>query len=166
MSDNLNASSASRASSASPASASHVSSYSILSVPFYDTKQQQYIKILCVNAGPVVGPLAARVKTVRPPRLSGLHNTNNYNNNYNNNNNHNNNHNNKCIHAITTSSSACCTYMTPDDLPDLFAFLTTNDYRVDLGLTKLAAKHQSNGFGTNGTNSNSLVCLISYTQTH
>jgi hypothetical protein len=130
-------------------------------VPFYDTKQQQYIKILCVNAGPVVGPLAARVKTVRPPRLSGLHNTNNNNNN---NNNHNTNNNDKCIHAITTSSSAgCSAYMTPDDLPDLFAFLTTNDYRVDLGLTKLAAKHQSNGFSTNGTNSNSLVCLISYT---
>lgn len=131
---------------------SKTSSYSILSVPFYDIKQQKYIKILCVNAVPVVGPLAARVKTVRLPRLSGLHSTNA-------------NNNNCCIHAITASSSACCTYMTPDDLPELFAFLATNCYTVDLGLTKLAAKHQSNGFGTNGTNSNSLVCLVSYTCT-
>jgi hypothetical protein len=54
--------------------------------------------------------------------------------------------------------------MTPDDLPELFAFLATNGYTVDLGLTKLAAKHQGGGGnGTNGTNSNSLVCLISYT---
>ena len=143
MSNNLNA----------PSSASGVSSYTILSVPFYDTKQQQYIKILCVNAVPVVGPLAVRVKTVRPPRLSGLHANNT------NTNNNNNNNNNKCIHAITASSSAHCTYMTPDDLPELFAFLATNGYTVDLGLTKLAAKHQSNGLGTN---SNSLVCLISY----
>lgn len=151
MSNNLNA----------PSSASGTSSCAILSVPFYDTKQQQYIKILCVNAVPVVGPLAARVKTVRPPRLSGLHANNTNNTNHNNNNN-----NNKCIHAITASLSACCAYMTPDDLPELFAFLATNGYTVDLGLTKLAAKHQSNGLGTNGTNSNSLVCLISYTQTH
>ena len=52
--------------------------------------------------------------------------------------------------------------MTPDDLPELFAFLATNGYTVDLGLTKLAAKHQSNGVGTN-TNANALVCLVSYT---
>lgn len=132
-----------------------IKSYSILSVPFYDTKQQQYIKILCINSVPVAGPLAARIKTVRPPRLSGLYN------NYNNANNANNN----CIHAIT---SCCATaiheYMTPDDLPELFAFLATNGYTVDVGLTKLAAKHQSNGFGMNASsNSKSLVCLVSYT---
>ena len=135
-----------------PAAASKISSYSILSVPFYDTKQQQYRKILCVNSGsgPVAGPLAARVKLVHPPRLSGFHN--------NNHNNHNN-HNNKCIHAITASLSACCAFMTPDDLPELFAFLATNGYTVDLGLTKLAAKHPSI---TPNSNSNSLVCIISY----
>lgn len=128
---------------------------SILSVPFYDTKQQQYIKILCVNA-PVAGPLAALIKTVRPPRLSGL-----YSNNSNNNNNCKNN--NSCIYAITpiTPSTHCRSdYMTPDDLPELFAFLATNGYNVDLGLTKLAAKHQPAGSGT--TNANSLVCLVSY----
>ena len=121
-------------------------SYSILSVPFYDTKQEQYIKILCVNAMPVAGPLAALIKTLRPPRLSGL---------YVNNNNTGKN-NNSCVHAITSHGSD---YMTPDDLPELFAFLATNGYRVDLGLTKLAAKHQPAGAGTNA---NSLVCLISY----
>ena len=56
--------------------------------------------------------------------------------------------------------------MTPDDLPELFAFLATNGYTVDLGLTKLAAKHQTSGTsGTSGTNANAnaLVCLVSYT---
>ena len=128
--------------------------YSILSVAFYDVMQQQYIKILCINAVPVVGALAARVKTVRPPRLSGLcgvtpgGNANN------------------CIHAILAGGPGHPHYMTPDQLPELFAFLLTNGYTVDTALTKLAAKHQSGGAGCgtgpNGSNANSLVCLISY----
>jgi hypothetical protein len=127
-----------------------LSVHSILSVPFYDTKAQQYTKILCVNAVPVAGPLAARVKTVRPPRLSGLCGSSGSSGN--------------CIHAIASSSSS--SYMTPDDLPELFAFLVSNGYTVDLGLTKLAAKHQSGG-GVNANananaNANSLVCIISH----
>jgi hypothetical protein len=129
--------------------------YSILSVSFYDTRQQQYTKILCVNTVPVVGALAARVKTVRPPRLSGLCSDNGVVGNS------------RCIHVITSSASAgagFCDYMTPEQLPELFAFLVSNGYTVDTALTKLAAKHQSGGGccgnGT-GTNANSLVCLIS-----
>lgn len=122
--------------------------YSILSVPFYDARLQQYTKILCINAVPVVGPLAARVKTVRPLRLSGLsappQNPCN------------------CIHALVGGSSLGA--LTPDDLPELFAFLATNGYTVDLGLTKLAAKHQSGSSNCNNANAHSLVCLISYKQ--
>ena len=138
--------------------------YSILSIPFYDTRQQQYTKILCINTVPVAGALAARVKTVRPPRLSGLCSDNGFVGNSNNN---------KCIHAINSSASASassscsssyCDYMTPEQLPELFAFLVSNGYTVDTALTKLAAKHQSGGGGCGngtGTNANSLVCLIS-----
>jgi hypothetical protein len=130
-----------------------LSVHSILSVPFYDTKAQQYTKILCVNAVPVAGPLAARVKTVRPPRLSGLCGSSSGSSGSS-----------SCIHAIASSSSS--SYMTPDDLPELFAFLVSNGYTVDLGLTKLAAKHQSGG-GVNANananaNANSLVCIISH----
>jgi hypothetical protein len=122
-----------------------VHSYSVSSVPFYDARQQQYTKILCVNSAKVVGPLAARVKTVRPPRLSGLNQGPTT----------------HCIHALASFSGG---YMTPADLPELFAFLATNGYTVDLGLTKLAAKHQSNGGGTDANaNANALVCLVSYT---
>ena len=131
--------------------------YSILSVPFYDTTRQQYTKILCINTVPVVGALATRVKTVRPPRLSGLCSDNGGVGN------------NRCIHVITSSASsagACCAsgadYITPEQLPELFAFLVSNGYTVDTALTKLAAKHQSGGGCCgNGTNANSLVCLIS-----
>jgi hypothetical protein len=132
-----------------------LSVHSILSVPFYDTKAQQYTKILCVNAVPVAGPLAARVKTVRPPRLSGLCGSSSGN----------------CIHALASSSSSSSSYMTPDDLPELFAFLVSNGYTVDIGLTKLAAKHQpgggvnananSNANANANANANSLVCIIS-----
>jgi hypothetical protein len=130
-----------------------LSVHSILSVPFYDTKAQQYTKILCVNAVPVAGPLAARVKTVRPPRLSGLCGSSGSSSSSSGN----------CIHAIASSSSSSSSYMTPDDLPELFAFLVSNGYTVDTGLTKLAAKHQPGG-GVNANanaNANSLVCIIS-----
>ena len=127
--------------------------YSILSVPFYDARRQQYTKILCINAVPVAGALAARVKTVRPPRLSGLSGLSC-------------NGDDKCIHALlATGSASYCDYMTPEQLPELFAFLVTNGYTVDTGLTKLAAKHQPGGggcFSNANANANSLVCLISY----
>ena len=121
-----------------------VHSYSILSIPFYDARQQQYIKILCINAMPL-GELADRVKTVRPLRLSGLGSSTWI----------------KCIHALIRE---CGAYMTPDELPELFAFLVSNGYTVDTGLTKLAAKHQSGGPNANSNaNANSLVCIISCT---
>lgn len=126
--------------------------YSILSIPFYDTRLQQYTKILSINAVPV-GPLASRVKTVRPPRLSGLCGTSGVGN--------------ACIHALLSSGS-CSEFMTPEQLPDLFAFLLSNGYTVDTALTKLAAKHQNGGGGclpcaTANTNANSLMCIVSYT---
>jgi hypothetical protein len=122
--------------------------YSVLSVPFYDARQQQYTKILCINVVPV-GALATRVKTIRPPRLSGLSSASGLL------------CNNKCIHALTRADGIISgsDYMTPDELPELFAFLASNGYTVDLGLTKLAAKHQSGG---GACSSNSLVCLVSY----
>ena len=125
-----------------------VAACSVLSVPFYDARVQQYTKILCVNAVPP-GPLINRVKTVRPPRLSGLSGGGSSSSSSSSSN--------HCIHALTGASSP---YMTPDDLPELFAFLMSNGYTVDTGLTKLAAKHQGGGGGGGGANS--LVCIISF----
>ena len=122
-------------------------SYAVNCVPFYDTRQQQYTKILCVTPAPT-GPLAARVQLIRPPRLSGLGLGFS---------------NGRCIHAIMTATgtgtgtgtgTAAATHMTPDDLPELFAFFASNGYTVEPGLTKLAAKHQSGDAGA-------LVCIVS-----
>ena len=129
--------------------------YSILSIPFYDARLQQYTKILSINAVPA-GPLASRVKTVRPPRLSGLSGLCGVGN--------------TCIHALTSASGGSCgAFMTPEELPELFAFLVSNGYAVDSALTKLAAKHQSGGGCSNAnanananTNANALVCIVSY----
>jgi hypothetical protein len=135
--------------------------YSILSIPYYDARLQQYTKILSINAVPV-GPLASRVKTVRPPRLSGLCG--------------NSGNSGVCIHALTASDGGCggpcggsgsSGFMTPEQLPELFAFLASNGYAVDSALTKLAAKHQSGGGGcfsnaNANTNANALVCIVSY----
>ncbi len=125
-----------------------VYAYSVESVPFYDARQQQYLKILCVNSAKVVGALADRIKTVRAPRLTNLNGI--Y---HSSNSNKNSSSSSNCIHALVSVSGD---YLTPDDLPDLFAFLATNGYTVDQGLTKLAAKH-----GT--ANANALVCIVSYT---
>lgn len=136
--------------------------YSILSIPFYDARLQQYTKILSINAVPV-GPLASRVKTVRPLRLSGLSGLSGLCGN--------NGVGSTCIHAITASScgsgcgSGCGAFMTPEQLPELFAFLVSNGYAVDSALTKLAAKHQSGGGGgcsNANANANALVCIVSY----
>ena len=129
--------------------------YSISSIPFYDARLQQYTKILSINAVPA-GPLASRVKTVRPPRLSGLSGLCG-----------NNGVGNACIHALTSASCGsgcgCGAFMTPEQLPELFAFLMSNGYAVDSALTKLAAKHQSGGGGCfSNTNANALVCIVSY----
>jgi len=127
--------------------------YSILSIPYYDARLQQYTKILSINAVPV-GPLASRVKTVRPLRLSGLSGLCGVGN--------------TCIHALTASDggsgsgSGCGAFMTPEQLPELFAFLVSNGYAVDSALTKLAAKHQSGGGGCSNANANALVCIVSY----
>ena len=128
--------------------------YSILSIPFYDARLQQYTKILSINAVPA-GPLASRVKTVRPPRLSGLCGSSGGNA--------------CCIHALTSASCGSCgAFMTPEELPELFAFLVSNGYAVDSAITKLAAKHQSGGGGCSNTNANAnananaLVCIVSY----
>jgi hypothetical protein len=125
--------------------------YSISSIPFYDARVQQYTKILSINAVPA-GPLASRVKTVRPPRLSGLSGLCGVGN--------------TCIHALTASDGGCGAFMTPEQLPELFAFLVSNGYAVDSALTKLAAKHQSGGGGCSNananTNANALVCIVSY----
>jgi len=126
--------------------------FTITSSPYYDRCSQQYQNILMLNVEPE-GPLRAFVRRLRLPRLTpfqterseekcGLVLTNflNNNQNYNNNNNKNNNW-----------------LMTPNDIPDLYSFLTSNGYQIDTQLTNMMNQSQ-----VKLTPGKQIVCLATY----
>ena len=114
--------------------------FTITSNPYYDQYCQQYQNILLVNVVPD-GPLSAFIRKIQMPRLykegsnyngvngCGLVITNSFLNGSfgSNNNNNNNNNNNKCKNDL----------MTPNDIPDLYSFLTSNGYQIDTQLTNM-----------------------------
>ena len=126
--------------------------FTITSSPYYDRCSQQYQNILMLNVEPD-GPLRAFVRRLRLPRLTpyqtdrleetcGLVLTNflNNNQNYYNNNNKNNNW-----------------LMTPNDIPDLYSFLTANGYQIDTQLTNMMNQSQ-----VKLTPGKQIVCLATY----
>jgi len=125
--------------------------FTITSSPYYDRCSQQYQNILMLNIEPE-GPLRAFVRRLRLPRLTpyqtekseetcGLVLTNFLNNqNYYNNQNKNNNW-----------------LMTPNDIPDLYSFLTANGYQIDTQLTNMMNQSQ-----VKLTPGKQIVCLATY----
>ena len=123
--------------------------FTITSSPYYDRYSQQYQNILMLNVEPE-GPLRAFVRRLRFPRLSafqpdkseekcGLVLTNFFNNqNYNKNNNKNG-------------------LLTPNDIPDLYSFLTANGYQIDTQLTNMMNQSQ-----VKLTPGKQIVCLATY----
>lgn len=107
--------------------------FTITSQPYYDQYCQQYKNILMINIEPD-GPLRAFVRRIQLPRLSpfqcyemiescGLVITSpflSYNN-------YNSYSNNKCFNNL----------MTPNDIPDLYSFLTANGYQIETQLTNM-----------------------------
>ena len=109
--------------------------FTITSNPYYDQYCQQYQNILMVNVVPE-GPLHAFIRKIQLPRLyregsnyngvnrvngCGLVITNHFLNgsfSYNNN---------KCKNGL----------MTPNEIPDLYSFLTSNGYQIDTQLTNM-----------------------------
>jgi len=101
----------------------------------YNNNNNCYINIITINKIPE-GPLKYFVRRINRNPLSNNNKTfnnykkcnlvllslnslnNQYNNNYNNNN-------------------KCNNFLTPDDIPDLFSFLTYNGYIIDTNLTKM-----------------------------
>ena len=107
--------------------------FTITSSPYYDRCSQQYQNILMLNVEPE-GPLRAFVRRLLLPRLTpfqtdrseekcGLVLTNFLNNQNQNQNNRN-------------------WLMTPDDIPDLYSFLTSNGYQIDTQLTNMMNQSQ------------------------
>jgi hypothetical protein len=120
--------------------------FTITSSPYYDRCSQQYQNILMLNVEPE-GPLRAFVRRLLLPRLTpfqtdrsqekcGLVLTNFLNNNnYKNNN----------------------WFMTPNDIPDLYSYLTANGYQIDTQLTNMMNQSQ-----VKLTPGKQIVCLATY----
>lgn len=117
--------------------------FTITSSPYYDRCSQQYQNILMLNIEPE-GPLRAFVKRIQLPRLTpfqtekseetcGLVLTNFLNNNNRN------------------------WLMTPNDIPDLYSFLTGNGYQIDTQLTNMMNQSQ-----VKLTPGKQIVCLATY----
>ena len=125
--------------------------FTITSSPYYDRYSQQYQNILMLNIEPE-GPLRPFVRRLQFPRLSafqsdkleekcGLVLTNFLNNNQNYNNN------NKNKNGL----------MTPNEIPDLYSFLTANGYQIDTQLTNMMNQSQ-----VKLTPGKQIVCLATY----
>ena len=109
--------------------------FTIISQPYYDKYCKQYQNILMVNVVPE-GPLGRLIRRIQLPRLyregsnyngiegCGLAITNPFPNTFNN---FNNNYNNHCNNNL----------MTPNEIPDLYSFLTSNGYQIETQLTNM-----------------------------
>jgi hypothetical protein len=114
--------------------------YTISSQSFYDSYNQCYKNILVINTKPKSQPLSNIVKQLHTPKLSPF----------------------KEISACCPISN--CVYaiykidnnnelMAPDDIPELFNFLISNNYKIDTSITKMM-----NGSEVKITNK--LICFI------
>lgn len=133
--------------------------FTIISTPYYDRNCQQYQNILMVNTVPE-GPLGAFIRKIQIPRLHreatsyssiegcGLAITNPFfshvfSNVYNSFSNNNNN----CKNGL----------MTPNEIPDLYSFLTSNGYQIETQLTNMM-----NQSGVKITPGKQIVCMATY----
>lgn len=114
--------------------------YTISSQPFYDSYNECYKNILIINSKPESSPLSTIVKRLHTPKLS----------------------------PFKESSPCCpipnCVYaiykiydnnqlMTPDDIPELFNFLISNNYKIDTSITKMMNSSEVKM-------TNKLICFI------
>ena len=126
--------------------------YALTSKPYYNTYTQCYENIIMINMLPE-GPLRKLVRRINIPILSKTY-TNLYNNN-------------RCGLVLTKIiiNNCNCNYsnsytknnlMNPNDIPDLFSFLTANGYVINTQVTNMM-----NMGDVKLTNSN-LICYFSY----
>jgi hypothetical protein len=132
------------------------STYTISTRLYLDAHTQQYINILVINMVPN-GPLQKYVSKIKMPRLSpfqqqtGCCATAN-----------------ECVYAIKSlfidvnnysRNLTKCHLMCDVEIPDLFSFLISNNYKIDTSLTKMMNTNP------NYQNINSkLICFVSYSE--
>jgi hypothetical protein len=90
---------------------------------YYDNCLQNYINIIRINRIPE-GPLKFFVRKIKLYPVSSFE--------YNNYNNYNVN---QCAFALISFNKE--KYMSPDEIPDLFSFLSMNGYKIDTSITKM-----------------------------
>jgi hypothetical protein len=104
------------------------SSFTISTQPFYDQCNQCYLNVIMVNIIPP-GPLNAFVKRIQLPRLSPFQQEGPCN------------HIQKCGFILNSIyENRCSKYMTPDEIPELFAFLSSNGYQIETQLTNMMSQ--------------------------
>jgi hypothetical protein len=113
--------------------------YSLSSIPYYDSVNQEYQNILILNKPPD-GPLKTMTKNVTLNKLSpfdvktNLCPTPN------------------CVIGILGCNNRL---MCIDELPDLFEYLMNNGYTIDTSITKILQKSSVKMWGE-------LICMIQY----
>ena len=122
--------------------------YNISSLIYYDNFKESYYPILTINKYPL-GQLSSLIKQIRLEKLSPFTtpniNTNNCRQ--------------MCLYAIK-SINCDNELMNPDEIQDLYEFLSTNNYTIDYQFTNLINKSKNNHI-----NKKKLIMYISYTQT-
>ena len=115
-----------------------------LSLQVYrNTHTQDYQNIIVINMVPD-GPLQNIVRRIQTPILSPFETSMDC-------------RNKRCA-LVLIGSHGCFknNYMTEDDIPNLFSFLTSNGYTIDTSVTKMMTKSGIT------MNDNKLICFISY----
>ena len=114
--------------------ASFPRTFTITSNPYYDQYCKQYQNILMVNVVPD-GPLGAFIRKIQLPRLykeatsyngvdgCGLAITNFFPNTF--------------SHSFSNNKFGKNGLLTPNEIPDLYSFLTANGYQIDTQLTNM-----------------------------
>jgi hypothetical protein len=125
------------------------SSFTLFTQPFYNQLNQCYQNIIMINVIPE-GPLKSLVKRIQLPRLSPFQQEGPCNpiqncglvlNNF-----------------AVNFGKACtsCNYMTPNEIPNLFAFLASNGYQIETQLTNMISQND-----VKLTNSR-IICFVTY----
>lgn len=118
--------------------------YSINSQPFYDSFNECYKNILTISAKPHKLPFSTIVKRLQMPKLSPFKESSNCCPTPN------------CVYALYKIHNNC-ELMSPDDIPELFNFLLSNNYKIDTSITKMMNSSEVKM-------TNKLVCFITLTE--
>ena len=122
------------------------SSFTLFTQPFYNQSNQCYQNVIMINTIPE-GPLKSFVKRIQLPRLSPFQQEG------------------PCNSIQTCglvllnnvyNKGYCTEYMTPNEMPDLFAYLSSNGYQIETQLTNMM--NQNDVKLTNKR----IICFVTY----